>query len=202
MPFSTLKLHPSLLQGLKDLGFTRPTADSGRRDPAGARRPRSARLRDDRQRQDRGVSAADSAPADRRAARHDARAGADADARAGGADSSTTSTTSPCTRRSPRAAVFGGVGMGPQEHAFRSGVDVIIGTPGRLLDHFRRPYAKIERPPVSGARRSGSDARHGISARHPPRPAPSADAASDAVLQRDDAAADRGAGARDAARRR
>ena len=26
MPFSTLKLHPSLLQGLKDLGFTRPTA--------------------------------------------------------------------------------------------------------------------------------------------------------------------------------
>src|SRR5688572_3966980 len=29
------------------------------------------------------------------------------------------------------AAVFGGVGMGPQEHAFRSGVDVIVATPGR-----------------------------------------------------------------------
>src|ERR1019366_9374133 len=41
------------------------------------------------------------------------------------------------------ASVFGGVGMGPQEHAFRSGVDVIIGTPGRLLDHFRSPYAKL-----------------------------------------------------------
>src|SRR6266540_2264023 len=41
------------------------------------------------------------------------------------------------------ASVFGGVGMGPQEHAFRSGVDVIVGTPGRLLDHFRRPYAKL-----------------------------------------------------------
>jgi len=41
------------------------------------------------------------------------------------------------------AAVFGGVGMGPQEHAFRSGVDVIVGTPGRLLDHFRSPYAKL-----------------------------------------------------------
>jgi ATP-dependent RNA helicase RhlE len=39
--------------------------------------------------------------------------------------------------------VFGGVGMGPQEHAFRSGADVIVGTPGRLLDHFRRPYAKL-----------------------------------------------------------
>jgi ATP-dependent RNA helicase RhlE len=42
------------------------------------------------------------------------------------------------------AAVFGGVGMGAQEHAFRSGVDVIVATPGRLLDHFRQPYAKLE----------------------------------------------------------
>ena len=25
MPFTSLNLHPSLLQGLKDLGFTRPT---------------------------------------------------------------------------------------------------------------------------------------------------------------------------------
>src|SRR5881628_1253899 len=42
------------------------------------------------------------------------------------------------------AAVFGGVGMGPQEHAFRTGVDVIVATPGRLLDHFRFPYAKLD----------------------------------------------------------
>src|SRR5262245_17784508 len=41
------------------------------------------------------------------------------------------------------AAVYGGVGMGPQEHAFRKGVDVIIATPGRLLDHFRFPYAAL-----------------------------------------------------------
>jgi ATP-dependent RNA helicase RhlE len=41
------------------------------------------------------------------------------------------------------AAVFGGVGMGPQEHAFRAGVDVIVATPGRLLDHFRHPYAAL-----------------------------------------------------------
>ena len=43
------------------------------------------------------------------------------------------------------APVFGGVGISPQEHAFRSGVDVIIATPGRLLDHFRHPYAKLDR---------------------------------------------------------
>ncbi len=41
------------------------------------------------------------------------------------------------------AAVYGGVGMGPQEHAFRAGVDVLIATPGRLLDHFKQPYAKL-----------------------------------------------------------
>jgi ATP-dependent RNA helicase RhlE len=43
------------------------------------------------------------------------------------------------------AAIFGGVGPGPQEHAFRSGVDVLVATPGRLLDHLRRPYAKLDR---------------------------------------------------------
>jgi ATP-dependent RNA helicase RhlE len=42
------------------------------------------------------------------------------------------------------AAVFGGVAMGPQEHAFRTGADLIIATPGRLLDHFRFPYAKLD----------------------------------------------------------
>jgi len=41
------------------------------------------------------------------------------------------------------AAVFGGVGMGPQEHAFRSGTDVLVANPGRLLDHFRYPYARL-----------------------------------------------------------
>ncbi|HEX8907049.1 MAG TPA: DEAD/DEAH box helicase, partial [Longimicrobiaceae bacterium] len=42
------------------------------------------------------------------------------------------------------AAVFGGVGMAPQEQAFRRGVDLIVATPGRLLDHLQYPYAKLD----------------------------------------------------------
>ena len=42
------------------------------------------------------------------------------------------------------AAVYGGVGMNPQEQAFRRGVDVIVACPGRLLDHFTRPYARVD----------------------------------------------------------
>ena len=42
------------------------------------------------------------------------------------------------------AAIIGGVGMGPQEHAFRSGTDVLVATPGRLLDHMKASYAKLD----------------------------------------------------------
>ncbi len=41
------------------------------------------------------------------------------------------------------AAVFGGVAMGPQQQAFRKGVDVLVATPGRLLDHLQYPYARL-----------------------------------------------------------
>jgi ATP-dependent RNA helicase RhlE len=41
------------------------------------------------------------------------------------------------------AAIYGGMGMAPQEQALRRGVDVIVATPGRLLDHMRAPYAKL-----------------------------------------------------------
>ncbi|HET6765563.1 MAG TPA: DEAD/DEAH box helicase, partial [Longimicrobiaceae bacterium] len=43
------------------------------------------------------------------------------------------------------AAIFGGVGMGPQEQAFRRGVDVLVATPGRLLDHMQNPYARLDK---------------------------------------------------------
>ena len=41
------------------------------------------------------------------------------------------------------AAVFGGVGMAPQETALRRGVDMIVATPGRLLDHMQNAYARF-----------------------------------------------------------
>jgi ATP-dependent RNA helicase RhlE len=40
--------------------------------------------------------------------------------------------------------IIGGVGMGPQEHAFRSGMDVLVATPGRFLDHLKHPYARLD----------------------------------------------------------
>jgi ATP-dependent RNA helicase RhlE len=42
------------------------------------------------------------------------------------------------------AAIFGGVAVGPQEKAFRDGVDILIATPGRLLDHFQHSYARLD----------------------------------------------------------
>ncbi len=41
--------------------------------------------------------------------------------------------------------VYGGVGFGPQTHALRSGFEIIIATPGRLLDHMNRGNARLDR---------------------------------------------------------
>jgi ATP-dependent RNA helicase RhlE len=41
-------------------------------------------------------------------------------------------------------AVYGGVGLEPQEKALRRGVDVVVATPGRLLDHLERRNVSFE----------------------------------------------------------
>ena len=143
MAFSSLKLHPDLLRGIKDLSFTRPTAiQADAIPPALARRdvlacamtgsgktaafllPILHRLLDE----PRGATRALVLTPTRELA-----------AQVLG-ELNDLAVHTPITA----AAVFGGVGMGPQEHAFRSGADVIVATPGRLLDHFRRPYASMK----------------------------------------------------------
>jgi ATP-dependent RNA helicase RhlE len=142
VPFTNLGLHPSLLQGLKDLGFTRPTpiqadaippamagqdllacAMTGSGKTAAFLLPILHKLMD----KPRGTTRALVLTPTRELAAQIVE------------DLNDLAVHTPLTA----AAVFGGVGAAPQEHAFRSGVDVIVGTPGRLLDHFRSSYAKL-----------------------------------------------------------
>ncbi|MGZ8391956.1 MAG: DEAD/DEAH box helicase [Gemmatimonadales bacterium] len=142
MPFSSLKLHPDLLRGIKELGFTRPTpiqeaaippalggrdvlacAMTGSGKTAAFLLPILHKLIS----RPRGVTRALVLTPTRELAAQIVE------------DLNDLAVHTPITG----AAIFGGVGMGPQEHAFRSGVDVLVATPGRLLDHFRMPYAKL-----------------------------------------------------------
>jgi ATP-dependent RNA helicase RhlE len=41
------------------------------------------------------------------------------------------------------AAIYGGVEMGGQERALKAGVDIIVATPGRLIDHMRQQNADL-----------------------------------------------------------
>ncbi len=142
MQFNHLGLHPSLLKGIKELGFVRPTtiqaeaippamqgkdviatAQTGSGKTAAFLLPIVHRLIDKPRRTTRALVLA---PTRELAAQILE-------------DLTALAIHTPITG----AAVFGGVGMGPQEHAFRSGVDVIVATPGRLLDHMRSSYAKM-----------------------------------------------------------
>jgi ATP-dependent RNA helicase RhlE len=142
VPFSSLKLHPNLLTGLKELGFARPTpiqadaippaldgrdvlacAMTGSGKTAAFLLPIIHKLIG----RPRGTTRALILTPTRELASQIHEVLRDL------------AIHTPITG----AVVVGGMGMGPQEHAFRVGVDVIIATPGRLLDHFRASYAKI-----------------------------------------------------------
>ena len=43
------------------------------------------------------------------------------------------------------ALVYGGAAFGPQEAALRAGAQVVVGTPGRVLDHLRQRTLRLER---------------------------------------------------------
>ena len=142
MPFSHFKLHPDLLRGLKDLGFAKPTpiqADAIPRALEGRDLLACAMTGS-------GKTAAFLLPILHKLIakpRGTTRALVLTPTRELAAqileDLTDMAVHTPLTA----ASIFGGVSMGPQEHAFRSGVDVIVATPGRLLDHFRAPYAKL-----------------------------------------------------------
>jgi ATP-dependent RNA helicase RhlE len=142
VPFSNFKLHPNLLSGLKDLGFTRPTPIQAEAIPPGV--------------EGRDILACAMTGSGKTVAfllpilhhligksRGTTRALVLTPTRELAAqileDLNDVAVHTPING----AAVYGGVGMGPQEHAIRSGVDVIVATPGRLLDHFGYPYAKL-----------------------------------------------------------
>ena len=42
-------------------------------------------------------------------------------------------------------AVYGGVGYGPQIDAFRGGAQIVVGTPGRVLDHLLRGTLTLDK---------------------------------------------------------
>jgi ATP-dependent RNA helicase RhlE len=84
-------------------------------------------------------------------------------------------------------AVFGGVPMDSQEFALRAGVDIVVATPGRLMDHMRHESDRLLRPRDPGARRSGSHVGHGLLARRAADPVSAARQAADAALLGDDA---------------
>ncbi|MEX2177840.1 MAG: DEAD/DEAH box helicase [Gemmatimonadaceae bacterium] len=144
MPFGALKLHPSLQAGVKDLGFAKPTPiQIDAIPPALAGRDVLACAMTGS-----GKTAAFVLPILDRMLAHPkggTRALIVTPTRELAAqvlqETNDLAVHTPLTA----AAVYGGVGMGPQEHAFRSGVNIIVATPGRLLDHLRQPYAKLDK---------------------------------------------------------
>jgi ATP-dependent RNA helicase RhlE len=144
VPFTALGLHPSLLRAVKEMGFVRPTPIQGDAIPAAM----SGRDVLASAETGSGKTAAFLLPILHRligVPRGTTRALVLAPTRELAAqildDLQDLAVHTPVTG----AEIFGGVSMGPQEHAFRSGVDVIVATPGRLLDHLRRPYAKLDK---------------------------------------------------------
>jgi len=142
MPFTSFGLHPDLVRGIKELGFTRPTQiQTDAIPPAIAGKDVLAAAMTGS-----GKTAAFLLPILHRLIgkkRGTTRALVITPTRELAAQIDEHLRDLAMYTPISGAAVYGGVSMGPQEHAFRSGVDVIIATPGRLLDHLERNYARL-----------------------------------------------------------
>ncbi|MSP56969.1 MAG: DEAD/DEAH box helicase [Myxococcales bacterium] len=142
MEFSDFNLDPLLLKGIADLGFTKPTPIQEQSIPAGVqgRDLLAAAMTGS------GKTAAFLLPILHRLlpkARGTTRALVLTPTRELAAQIHEELGELAKHTRLTSAAVFGGVGPAPQERAFRAGVDVIIATPGRLLDHQQHAYADL-----------------------------------------------------------
>jgi ATP-dependent RNA helicase RhlE len=143
MPFSSFGLHPDILKGVREMGFTRPTPIQADAIPPGlAGRDLLASAVTGS-----GKTAAFLLPILQRLLpkpRRATRALIITPTRELAAQIEDHARQLAVHTPIQTASVFGGVAMGPQEHAFRAGVDVIVATPGRLLDHFRHAYARLD----------------------------------------------------------
>ena len=137
MPFSKFGLHPDLLRGVKEMGFTRPTPiQQDTIPPAVAGKDVLAcAITGSRKTAAFGLAILNRLIGKPRGK---TRALIITPTRELAAQIEEHLTALAVHTPLSAAAVFGGVGMGPQEHAFRRGVDIIVATPGRLLDHLER----------------------------------------------------------------
>jgi ATP-dependent RNA helicase RhlE len=143
MSFDTLELHPNLLRAVAALGFTAPTPVQGSAIPpardgrdvlacaatgtgktAAFMLPILHRLLAGRRRATRALVLAPTRELAAQIDEHRRALGRYTDL--GG------------------TAIFGGVAMEPQQTALRRGVEILVATPGRLLDHLRYPYARLD----------------------------------------------------------
>ncbi len=58
--------------------------------------------------------------------------------------------------------VYGGQGMGTQLRGLNRGVHLVVGTPGRVMDHLRRGTLSLDDLENVRAGRGGRDAAHGL----------------------------------------
>ncbi len=142
MNFSDFNLHPSLLQGVEQLGFTQPTPIQEQAiPPALAGRDVLACAMTGS-----GKTAAFLLPIMQQVLalpRGTTRALILTPTRELAAQIESHFSQLACHTSLRSATVIGGVPAPPQVRAFKSGVDLIVATPGRLLEHSEQAYARM-----------------------------------------------------------